>query len=151
MQLTKFTDIGLRITMLLAAQTHERQLLTADVAVKLGVPYTHVSKAVARLGALGVVETVRGRHGGIRISEAGLRSPVGWLASGLEGEREVIPCEGSAACPLSKGCHLRSALRVSQSAFYDKLNDWTVQDLVAAPTGPLLRKLPLTITEGATR
>ena len=71
MQLTRFTDIGLRVVMrLVAAEAAAREtasgpstLTTKDLAAELAVPYTHVAKVVSRLSELGVVHSRRGRSG----------------------------------------------------------------------------------------
>ena len=144
MQLTRFTDLGLRITMLLAAATADRQLSTAQVAEQMRVPYTHAAKVVARLTGLGVVESARGRSGGIRLTEFGAGRSIGWIARRLEGDGEVVECEGANPCPLREGCRLRGALRQAQEAFFQVLDRQTVADMIRVPTEPILRELVLT-------
>ncbi|NBM19349.1 Rrf2 family transcriptional regulator [Streptomyces sp. GC420] len=137
MRLTKSTDLALRTVMTLAS--HEEPSTARDVAEEIRVPYSHLAKVVARLQHLGVVETRRGRGGGLAISEAGRTMSVGRLARELEGVGDVVDCEGTEnPCPLVAGCRLRSALRRAQEAFYATLDPLTITDLVASPTGPLL-------------
>ncbi|WP_031938756.1 RrF2 family transcriptional regulator [Prescottella defluvii] len=145
MQLTQFTDLGLRIVMRLAAdQPAADAPSTRAVAEQLAVSYTHATKVVARLSELGVVTTRRGRGGGLSITELGRGASLGWLTRQLEGDGEVVTCEGDKPCPLRRGCLLRSALREAQSAFYAALDTMTVRDLTTtalttvlpAPTVP---------------
>ncbi|EFV13201.2 RrF2 family transcriptional regulator [Segniliparus rugosus] len=143
MQLTRFTDLGLRITMLLAAAPADRQLSTAQVAEQMRVPYAHAAKVVARLTGLGVVESTRGRAGGIRLAESGAGRSVGWIARRLEGDGEIVECEGADPCPLRQACRLRGALRQAQEAFFQVLDRQTVADMVRVPTEPILRELVL--------
>ena len=142
MQLTRFTDIGLRIVMALAADpetTHTSRQLADD----LHLSYTHVAKVVSRLAELGVVNSRRGRSGGLMITELGPQAGVGWLARHLEGDDEVVQCEGASPCPLRSSCRLRNALAAAQDAFYDSLDRLTVEDLITDPTGAqLLTLLP---------
>jgi Rrf2 family nitric oxide-sensitive transcriptional repressor len=49
-----------------------------------------------------------------------------------------VDCDGTVPCPLRGACVLRGALRRAQEAFFAALDPLTVNDLVAAPTGPLL-------------
>ena len=91
MQLTRFTDIGLRVVMRLAARPDE-SVTSKELATSLAVPYTHVAKVVVRLSELGVVHARRGRTGGLVITDLGRTARVGWLASRLEGDGEVIDC-----------------------------------------------------------
>ncbi|MBM7367746.1 RrF2 family transcriptional regulator [Gordonia hydrophobica] len=143
MQLTRFTDIGLRVVMALAADpeaTHTSRQLADD----LHLSYTHVAKVVSRLAELGVVNSRRGRSGGLAITELGPRAGVGWLARHLEGDDEVVDCDDAdRPCPLRSACRLRHALATAQDAFYTSLDRLTVQDLIADPTGAqLLTLLP---------
>ncbi|MFD5427692.1 RrF2 family transcriptional regulator [Streptomyces sp. NPDC127084] len=138
MRLTKFTDLALRAVMRLAVRKTGEPLTTREVADAVDVPYTHMAKAIARLQHLGVVEARRGRGGGLALTEAGRQTSVGRLVRDLEGEEEVVACEGDPPCPLRGACRLRHALRDAQEAFYSTLDPLTVNDLVAPPTGPVL-------------
>jgi Rrf2 family nitric oxide-sensitive transcriptional repressor len=138
-QLTKFTDLALRIVMRLAVHDDESEpATTRAVADQLAVKYTHAAKVVGALQKLGVVETRRGRAGGLRLSEDSNTLSVGRLVRTLEGGREVVECEGSNPCPLRGGCRLRSALRDAQEAFFAALDPLTIADLTANPTRNLL-------------
>ncbi|MFJ6214564.1 RrF2 family transcriptional regulator [Streptomyces sp. NPDC092296] len=143
MRLTKFTDLALRTVMRLAVSEEGEALTTREVAEAIAAPYTHTAKAVARLQHLGVLEARRGRGGGLVLTGFGLRASVGWLVRALEGDEEVVACEGDTPCPLRAACRLRGALRTAQQAFYAALDEFTVRDLVASPTGPVLVGLSL--------
>lgn len=141
MQLNGFTDLALRIIMRLAVLDASEPASTARLAEQLRVSPTHAAKVVATLSRLGVVETRRGRNGGLRLAADAGAISVGRLVRDLEGAKEVVECEGSNPCPLRGGCRLRSALARAQEAFYAALDPLTVDDVVAAPTGPLLLSL----------
>lgn len=138
MRLTKFTDLALRAVMRLAVPQQEEPLTTREVAEAMDVPATHMAKAISRLQHLGVLEARRGRGGGLALTELGRHASVGWLVRELEGEEEVVACEGDPPCPLRAACRLRRALREAQEAFYATLDPLTVTDLVQSPTGPVL-------------
>lgn len=141
MQLTRFTDLGLRIVMRLAAEGLGEQLHTGDLATELSASYAHAAKVVARLVSLGVVESVRGRHGGVSITQDGLCHSVGWLARRLEGDGEVVDCEGAHPCPVRTGCRLRGALRIAQEAFFCALDSWTLAEMARSPAESVLLSL----------
>lgn len=141
MRLTVFTDISLRIVMRLAVVEEGEVPTTRSVAEALAVPYTHAAKAVARLGEMGLVETRRGRGGGLRLTGAGHRASVGGIVRELEGAGDVVGCDDDPPCPLRSACRLRVALRQAQEAFFVSLDPITVDSLVAAPTGPMLLSL----------
>ncbi|NEB02900.1 Rrf2 family transcriptional regulator [Streptomyces sp. SID13726] len=138
MRLTKFTDLALRAVMRLAVSEQDESLTTREVAEAMDVPATHMAKAITRLQHLGVLEARRGRGGGLGLTELGRRASVGWLVRELEGEDEVVACDGDPPCPLRAACRLRRALREAQEAFYATLDPLTVADLVTSPTGPVL-------------
>ncbi|MZD08046.1 Rrf2 family transcriptional regulator [Streptomyces sp. SID5785] len=140
MRLTRFTDLALRVLMRLAVEEGELPT-TREVAATMEVPYTHTAKAVAKLQHMGLVETRRGRGGGLALTPAGRSASVGALVRDLEGPGDVVDCTGTTPCPLRAACRLRGALRTAQEAFFASLDPLTLADLVTAPTGPLLLSL----------
>lgn len=138
MRLTKATDVALRIAMRLAVLDEESAPTTREVADAVVVPYSHAAKVVTRLQRLGVVETRRGRGGGLVLTQAGRTGSLGRLVRDLEGVGDVVGCEEDPPCPLRGACRLREALRTAQEAFYATLDPIAIEDLAAAPTGPVL-------------
>ncbi|AMO60305.1 BadM/Rrf2 family transcriptional regulator [Mycolicibacterium phlei] len=134
MQLTRFTDLGLRAMMLLAdGEAADRRVTTRSIAAGAHASENHVAKAVARLAELGMVHTQRGRVGGLTLTEAGRTASLGWLVRALEGDREVIDCDGAHPCPLISACRLRRALAEAKEAFYRELDRYTIADMSRAP------------------
>lgn len=138
MQLTRFTDLGLRTMMLLAAgEADGQRVTTRTIAAGANASEHHIAKAVARLADLGMVHARRGRVGGLTLTDAGRDASVGWLVRRLEGDREVIQCGGEDPCPLVAACRLRKALSDAKEAFYRELDRYTIADL-AVPELPLV-------------
>src|SRR6476661_5403628 len=69
MQLTQFTDLGLRVVMRLAVAGEGERPGSRAIAEELSVSYTHAAKVITRLGELGIVDARRGRAGGLAITE----------------------------------------------------------------------------------
>ncbi|MDQ0683349.1 Rrf2 family nitric oxide-sensitive transcriptional repressor [Streptomyces achromogenes] len=146
MRLLRSTDLALRVLMRLAVTGENPQVTptTRAVAAAMEVPYTHAAKVVAELQHMGLLETRRGRGGGLALTGAGRAASVGAVVRAFEGEGDVADCEGGAApCPLSSACRLRGALRRAQEAFCRSLDPLTLADLVTEPTGPLLLGIPV--------
>ncbi|MFD1824689.1 MULTISPECIES: RrF2 family transcriptional regulator [Mumia] len=141
MQLAQFTDLGLRIVMGLAVLPAGETRRTQDVAAQIDVSPTHAAKVVARLASLGVVETRRGRTGGLSLTDAGRETSVGWLARQLEGVGEVVDCEGGVPCPLRDACRLRGLLAQAREAFFTTLDGHTMAEIAGHPTGTVLLTL----------
>lgn len=134
--------------LLASAENSERRVTTRQIAVHAGASENHIAKAVSRLVELGLVRARRGRVGGLTLTEAGREASVGWLVHELEGDREVIDCDGATVCPLIAGCRLRRALADAKNAFYAELDRYTVKDLVRSPA---LQLIALTPMEGTPR
>ena len=133
MRLTAFSDVSLRLVMRLAVAGEGELLTTRTAAGMLAVPYAHMAKAVARLAEMGLVETRRGRGGGLLLTEAGRRSSVGAIVRELEGSGDLAGCEDDPPCPLRAACRLRGALARAREAFYASLDEVTVESLVSPP------------------
>lgn len=130
MKINAFSDVCLRVVMLLAGEPSADLMTTAVIAERVGTPYNHVSKAVIQLRELGLVESVRGRAGGVRISAAGRGVTAGWLLRKLDTRSDVAECESPHGdCPLRDGCGLRGALRRARGAFYAELDDVVIAAL----------------------
>lgn len=130
MRLRKFTDLALRVVIRLAVAEETEVPTTKEVANSIAASYTHTVKVVSRLQSLGVLETRRGRGGGLELTALGRTASVGWLVRELEGQGDVVGCEDSPPCSLRGVCRLRGALRKAQEAFYTSLDPLTVQGLV---------------------
>ena len=148
MHLKKSTDLALRLLMRLAVvppDTDPDELpTTRDVAEAMGAAATHMAKVVGRLQQLGLVQARRGRGGGLLLTPAGRVASVGAVVRTFEGSGDPAACvEGEDPCPINAACRLRSALRAAQEAFYASLDQLTVEDVTAGPTGPLLLSISL--------
>jgi Rrf2 family transcriptional regulator, nitric oxide-sensitive transcriptional repressor len=150
MQLTRFTDLGLRALMLLAsAEQDGRRVTTGAIAGSAAASEHHIAKAVSRLVDLGLVNSQRGRGGGLSLTDAGRHASVGRLIRELEGDNEVVDCAGDNPCPLLPSCRLRRALADAKEAFYSALDEHVVSELVSNAQIPLrsLISLPLTFPD----
>ncbi|MBO4207996.1 RrF2 family transcriptional regulator [Micromonospora echinofusca] len=140
MKLNRSTDMALRVVMLAGARGG--RLTVEELATDLALPRNHVAKLVQRLQRMEVLVTVRGRTGGVELAPGALRLTVGHLVRAFEGADEIVDCT-QPPCPLRSACRLRSTLRRAQLAFLAALDEVTLEDLIATPTGPLLLGLPL--------
>lgn len=128
MRLTKFTDLSLRVVLRLVYADGQR-MTVREVSAGVGAPYSHVAKAVSRLQHLEVIETRRGRKGGLELTAFGRAASVGWIVRVLEGAGDVVGCLEEPPCPLLQGCALRVALSAAQEAFFAYLDGISVRDL----------------------
>ena len=135
MQLTQFSDIGLRLLMYLASEKRELPAITlAEVSNQFNVPRNHLLKVSARLIKAGYVSGLRGRAGGLKLAKAPNNIRMGEVVRLLEGHTELINCE-KLECRLKNGCELRFILSKAYDAFFDLLNEHTLEDIVQGQAG----------------
>lgn len=151
MQLSGFTDLALRIVMRLAVLDAGVTTTTAALAEELNVRYAHATKVVAALQKMDIVQTRRGRAGGLWLTEHGTSVSVGAIVRELEGDREVVDCEAPGnPCPLRGACRLRSALRAAQEAFFASLDAVQLGDLVTGGSRTVLLSLAPAVLDPTT-
>ncbi|TFC25570.1 Rrf2 family transcriptional regulator [Cryobacterium sp. TMT1-3] len=145
MRINAFSDVCLRVVMLLCAAPESVTFTSRVVAAEVGTPYNHVSKALLKLRELGLIEAIRGRSGGVRISALGRAVTVGSLLRQLDTRTDLAACESSnGPCPLLCGCGLRGSLRRARDAFYRELDGLVISTLPhGKPNGPVLVELGL--------
>ena len=130
MRINAFADVCLRAVMLLSAAPEGDLLTSQDIADGIGTPYNHVSKAMAKLRGLGLIEVVRGRTGGARLSLAGRNATVGQVLRELDTRSDPAECVGATGeCPLINDCKLRAALSRAREAFYRELDSIVIAEL----------------------
>ncbi len=132
MQLSLFTDYGLRTLVRLASQP-ERVFTTAEIASEFTVSRHHLLKIVQTLASAGVISTSRGVGGGLQLTRPAAEIRIGDIVRLLEGEGELVECEGkSGPCLLLPHCALKGFLKQAQSAFYASLQTVTLADCLPA-------------------
>jgi Rrf2 family nitric oxide-sensitive transcriptional repressor len=137
MQLTRFTDLGLRVLMYLTHERTEVPVTNAEIASQFQVPHNHVIKVVHKLGKLGWVETQRGRGGGLRLAVPAHSLRLGDVLLGLEPTQSLVDCE-TPPCVLRQRCSVKGALDQALAAFYATLNEYTLAELNRSRTANLL-------------
>ncbi len=129
MQITRHTDYALRLLMYLALR-HERATV-GEAAESLGVSRHHLVKVATRLGALGCIEVIRGRGGGIRLARPPESIIIGQVFRALE-NCVLVECFDDAhdTCVLSGPCALNGVFRKAFAAFCDELDQVNLSELV---------------------
>jgi Rrf2 family nitric oxide-sensitive transcriptional repressor len=140
MQLTRFTDLGLRVLMYLTQPERTDPVTNAEIAAQFGIPHNHVIKVVNKLGKLGWVRTQRGRGGGIALGVAAHQLRLGDVLRGLEEAEQLIDC-ATPPCVLRGGCLLKHALDAGLASFYEAMDRYTLADVTAQRTGAKLATL----------
>lgn len=139
MRLSRFSDIALRALMYLGAHPG-RVVSTDEMAGALAVSREHLMKCLQTLSGLELVEGVRGRGGGFRLSGRGGEIRLGALVRQTEPTLAMAECfEPASTCPLTGNCRLAGVLAESQRAFFETMDRYTLDDLLQADRTTLVR------------
>ena len=141
MRMTLHTDYALRMLIYLASR-RDGVCTVNDVAEAYGLSRNHLLKVAQTLRDLDLVETVRGRSGGIRLGKAPGEIGIGALVRATEEEFSLAECmqAGGRGCVISPACRLKGMLHEALGAFLSVLDKYTLADIVRdrASLGPLL-------------
>jgi Rrf2 family iron-responsive transcriptional regulator len=133
MRLTKQTNYAVRMLMYCAANEGHLSRIP-EIARAYGVSELFLFKILQPLNRAGLVETVRGRNGGVRLGRAADRITLFDVIKVTEDSFAMAECfeDGAVECPLVDSCGLNAALRKALNAFFEVLAEYTIDDLVKA-------------------
>lgn len=144
MQLTQHSDYSLRVLIFLAVMRDELATIP-QIAEAYGISRAHLMKVVQELGQLGLVETVRGRGGGLRLALDPSEIRLGEVLRKTEERLDLVQCLSSQPdrCRIEPACRLKGALKEALEAFIQALNRYTLADIADGRAAPLRRLLQL--------
>ncbi len=161
MRLTLHTDYALRVLMFLGLRPGGLSSIR-EIAQAYRISENHLVKVVHRLGRTGMVETVRGRGGGLRLAvppgEIRLGDVVRLTEESLapvecftaRGEPEPRPGAGGgpAGCVIAGPCGLQRVLHEALRAYMAVLDRATLADLLGGRCGALAGRLGVALPPG---
>jgi len=134
MRLTTYTDYTLRTLIYLGSQPGRTSTIR-DIADAYGISKNHLMKVVHQLGIAGLVETVRGRNGGLRLKLAPEDINLGAVIRATEPDFFMAECFDVAhnRCMLAPVCGLQGVLHSAVDAFLAVLDQRTLASLLPPP------------------
>lgn len=133
MRLTRQTNYAVRILMYCAANDADLSRI-GEIARAYTVSELFLFKILQPLTKAGLVQTVRGRNGGIRLGRPAETISLLDVVKVTEDNFAMAECfeNDAAECPLVDSCGLNTALRKALGAFFDVLAGYSIDDLVKA-------------------
>ncbi len=137
MRLSEYTDYTLRVLMYCA--THRDRLVTiGELAERHGLSKNHLMKVVNDLARQGLLETTRGRGGGLRLLADPASVRIGDVVRATETDFRLVECFDAAtnACSLSPSCRLKHVFGAALAAYFEALDGATLADLTNGLPAP---------------
>jgi len=142
MRLSEYTDYSLRVLMYCAA--HPGRLVTiGELAEHHQVSKNHLMKVVNDLSRQGVIETTRGRGGGLRLLQSADQIRVGDIVRVSKTDFRLVECFDPATntCTLTPSCRLKQVFSNALQAYFRELDGVTLADLVPPPSSATASRL----------
>jgi len=137
MRLTTYSDYALRILIYIGAKPENELSNINEIAQAYNISKNHLMKITHELGKLGIIETIRGRGGGIKLAMPAEEINIGKIVRMTEDDFNLVPCFGPAPhpCAISPVCTLKHVLNDALLAFLHVLDQYTLADMLAQPAG----------------
>jgi Rrf2 family nitric oxide-sensitive transcriptional repressor len=138
MRLTDYTDYTLRVLMYCAIHP-ERPVTIAEIATSHTVSKNHLMKIVNDLGRQGLLQTTRGRGGGLRLLKPANEINIGAVVRTTETDFRMVECFDTStnACTLSPNCRLKHVFGRALASYLSELDKVTLADMLL-PAGATL-------------
>ena len=144
MQLTHFTDLGMRVLMYTSQPQRVTQsgkaVTISEIAQSLNVSRNHLVKVVHFMAGQQWLVTTRGKGGGLALAKLPEQYNLGQLIRVLEGTTQLVDC-AAPACALRFGCALKPLLNQALQVFYHFLDQYTLADIIQGKTQEILSEL----------
>jgi Rrf2 family nitric oxide-sensitive transcriptional repressor len=137
-QLTSFTDYGLRALIYMALLSEGQMTSISQVTEVYGVSRNHMVKIINQLSRVGLVTAVRGKNGGIRLGKPAEQIRIGDVVRQLE-PLSLVNCS-SDFCHITPACRLKQVLNQAVQSFLNELDNYTLADMIQDNT-PLYKLL----------
>lgn len=134
MRLTTYTDYSLR-TLLHIGSNRGRLVTIQEIAELHSISKNHLMKVVHQLGLLGILDTIRGRNGGLRLKLEPKEINLGAIVRSTESDFYMAECfnPDGAPCGLRGACNLKGVLADATAAYLSVLDSKTLADLLPEP------------------
>ncbi|APH06141.1 RrF2 family transcriptional regulator [Bacillus weihaiensis] len=132
MRLTQYTDYSLRVLLYLATKPSDQLSTIKEIAEVYHISKNHLMKVTYELGKMNMIETIRGRNGGIRLALSPADINIGAIVRKTEEDFHLVECfdQEQNACIISPACGLKHVLNKALVAYFAVLDEYTLEDLV---------------------
>jgi Rrf2 family nitric oxide-sensitive transcriptional repressor len=103
-----------------------------DIAEIYGISHDHLRKVVHNLSINGILDSTKGKNGGVRLAKDPEEILVGDFLRLVEPSGEFVECLHSKGnnCIISKQCRFKKVLNGALEQFFEHLNQYSFGDLL---------------------
>ncbi len=136
--ITRETDYALRTALYLAKHTHGTDVVsTAALADAMSIPYRFLRKIVSKLVAANLVESRRGKGGGLTLSRPAHAISLLQIIQAVTPESVLLnrcSADDDPHCHRAMRCGIRKELRAIQQKLHAGLQDISLDGVAASDT-----------------
>lgn len=139
MKLSAKERTGLRAMVELARRYGDGPVSLSEVARVQGLPYRYLEQVAGALRRAGLLESVRGAHGGYLLARTPSEVSVGDILRAVEGSLMSVDCIGTdgSCCIREPVCVTKAVYRIVFERLSETLDHTYLADLVACDGQPL--------------
>ena len=131
MRLTKYADLSFRLLMYLAMRQGEPATIQ-EVSDRFAVSKNHMVKISHQLTKAGLIDSTRGRNGGVCLARPAENITVEDVLRAMENNFDLAECFDATQnqCVISEVCKLNGIFSAARNAFFGVLRQASLADLV---------------------
>ena len=133
LHITQKVDYGMFLLAAIAAHDSDEAISLHDVADGSNLSFAFLQQVARQLRQGGLLESVRGKSGGYRLTRKAKDISVKQIIEALEGPVAITDCareEGKHPCPRSSVCNMRTAMRRINDEIKDILEQKTLDHFI---------------------
>ena len=131
MKLTTRSRYGTRMLLDIAIHGAQGPVRIADIAERQNISVKYLEKLIRELRLAGFIKSRRGPKGGHMLSTAPENIHMGDVVRVLEGDEALVQCAADVSCcDRADGCPTRALWREATEGVFDRLNSFTLADLL---------------------
>lgn len=131
MKLTTRSRYGTRMMLDIAQHCEDGPVRIQDIATRQGVSAKYLEKLIRKLKDVGFIKSKRGPRGGHTLAVPASSIPIGEVVHALEGYGSLVECRsGKNGCQRVEICLTRRLWQEAADAMYERLNGFTLADLL---------------------
>jgi Rrf2 family nitric oxide-sensitive transcriptional repressor len=129
MRLTLHSDLAFRMLLFLATAGEDGADIP-KIAEAYGVSENHLRKVATHLSQIGLVESTRGRGGGLRLGVDPSTVTIGAILRATESDFALVDCLGNEPqrCAITGSCGLQKIFAEALEAWFKILDRYTLAD-----------------------